>query len=197
MTLPISYGKCSEKHYVVAGATIGQDVAKRNYNAVSAKINATFFGGGPLAPKPCGYFNSIAFPKSGRYTTDERHGQTHHFVQIDKLGSCAGCASCLETFPVLGSALAAINVLAFLFSMLAFKKALNKAVIDLAVIARNQDVPIKDIMSGTDKVFNAAVGYTLNQNRLYGSLLALIPFLKPITRIAQCTLHCCCGVNKT
>nr|MBA2727911.1 hypothetical protein [Parachlamydiaceae bacterium] len=37
----------------------------------------------------------------------------------------------------------------------------------------------------TKMVFNAAVSYTSHKNQLIGSLLSIIPLVKPIVRIAQ------------
>lgn len=190
MALPIFYGRCTETSYLDAGETLAVEVAKGNYCGVSKKINATFFAGGPLSPKSCKHIMDCSRPDVDLVRIIDKD---QNYLHINAKTRISGLCPVLETIPFLGSAFAAINVIGFFFSMLSAQKNLNKAVRSAAP-RTTDNVRVGDCRFSTDKIFKAAISYTVNQNRLYGSLLALVPFLKPIIRTVQGILY---GKNKT
>ena len=98
----------------------------------------------------------------------------------------------MEGIPVIGSAIAAIKTLFHLFGMLASYCELKRAVKDLNSTIRNDyNVNRGASCSVTSKVFAAAIDYTVHQNHLVGSLLSLIPLVKPTIRIAQGIIYNC------
>ena len=87
---------------------------------------------------------------------------------------------------MIGSAIAAINTLYHFFGMLSSYSTLKKAVKYLNATERSDfNVGRGASCVATEKVFAATIDYTVHQNLLVGSLLSLIPLLKPIVRIAQ------------
>jgi hypothetical protein len=92
----------------------------------------------------------------------------------------------VEGIPIIGSAIAALKTIYHLFGMLSSYSTLKKAVKKLNATERSDyNVGRGASCHYTKKVFEAAIDYTVHQNHLVGSLLSLIPFVKPITRIAQ------------
>jgi len=190
MALPITYGNFLESNYLDAGEMIAQDVGNRKFCSVSKKINRAFFGGGPFSPKSCCQIISAAVPKKPGFIVRQNN---QSYVTIKPEVSCCGCfCTFLETIPILGSALAALNILSHFFGMLSSYGKLKKAVADLNATPRTAYNLDRGASSHyTHAVFTQAVSYTVEQNRLYGSLLALIPFLKPTVRLGQRIIYCC------
>jgi hypothetical protein len=107
-------------------------------------------------------------------------------VQIKKQISTSAIFGYLEAIPMIGSALAIINAIGHLFYMLSSYQALKRAVIELKETERNDfNMGRGACAHFTHKVFDAAVNYTVHRNHLIGSLLSIVPFAKPIVRLAQ------------
>ena len=86
--------------------------------------------------------------------------------------------------------LAIINAIGHLFYMSSSYQALKEAVVGLKATARTDtNMNRGACIFYTDKVFDAAVDYTVHRNHLIGSLLSIIPFAKPIVRLAQGSLY--------
>jgi hypothetical protein len=187
MNLNLVYGKQLESNYLDAGETIAKEVTSGGYFGVSIKINDTFFGGGPLKPKTFAQINSVIIPKSPCYI-ENLNG--HGYITIRKAVSISAVLGFVEGIPVIGSAIAIIKGLGHLYGMIASYSALKKAIKELNDTERNDfNVGRGASCYYTHKVFEAAIAYTNHQNQLVGSVLSLIPFVKPIVRIAQAAIY--------
>lgn len=186
--LPITYGWCSHASYIDAGEAIAQDVDQGNMSSVVEKINVTFFQGGAFAPKSFSDLASIKMPAHPSYITHEADGRVR--VEITKQTSASAVLGYVEAIPVIGSVLAIINAIGHLFYMLSSYQALKRAVVELKATERNDyNMGRGACAHYTHKVFDAAVDYTIHRNYLTGSLLSIVPFAKPIVRLAQGALY--------
>jgi len=189
-SLPISYGKQFESLFLDAGEMLAKDVNEHRFFEVSKKINDAFFGGGPLVPKSFVHLLSISSPKSPTFIAHEMDGRV--FITIRKELFWRKVVGYIEGIPVIGSAVAVINALGHFYSMISSYLKLRKEVKELNEIERTTyNVGRGASCHFTSKVFDAAVVYTVHQNGFIGSLLAIIPLVKPIVRIAQGTLYHC------
>lgn len=190
MSLNLVYGKQLESNYLDAGDAIVKEMNQGSCFRVSKMINESLFGGGPLAPKEFLQILTIDIPKAPYYHHQIIEDKT--FITIEKVISTDAVIGYLEGIPVIGSAIAAINAVGHLFGLLFSYLTLKNAVKAHAKTERNDfNVGRGACLKTTNRVFTAAVAYTNHQNQLVGSLLSLIPFVKPIVRIAQGTIYNC------
>ena len=186
--LPITYGWCSHDSYIDAGEAITQDFDQGNMSSVVEKINAAFFQGGVFAAKSFSDLASVEMPEHP-FCISNIDGRGRG-VEIGKQTSTSAVLGYIEAIPVIGSVLAIINAIGHLFYMLSSYQALKRAVVELKAMERNDyNMGRGACAYYTDKVFDAAVDYTVHRNHLIGSLLSIIPFAKPIIRLAQGSLY--------
>ncbi len=191
MSFNLVYGKNLESNFYDASEDIAKEFkAGRCDSGVTKKINDTFFGGGPLAPKPMEQLISSRYPEQLSGLTGikpvDSTGRPICTLLIDDSLSFGEALGFIEGLPVIGSAIAVIKGLGHIFGMVSSYFDLKKAVADLDKTERSDyNVGRGAYLSKTKMVFNAAVSYTSHKNQLIGSLLSIIPLVKPIVRIAQ------------
>lgn len=183
MSLNLVYGKQLQSNFLDAGEDIAKDVEQGKIFDTSKKLNHAFFGGGVFAPKSFAVMLSEDIPKKPCYIERTRD---HSYITIQLSRSLSAKMGLIEGIPLIGSAIAAIKILYHLFGMLSSYSSLKRAVKHLNETERNDfNVGRGASCVFTSKVFAKAIKYTVHQNHLVGSLLSLIPFVKPIIRITQ------------
>ena len=190
MALNLVYGKQQESNFLDAGEAIAEDVAQGKFFEISKKLNNAFFDGGVFTPKSFASLASINIPKNPTHRSYELEldidDHYHCYITIGKKTSFSAVMGFVEGIPVIGSAIAALKTIYHLFGMLSSYTTLKKAVKELNDTERSDyNIGRGASCHYTKKVFEAAIDYTVHQNHLIGSLMSLIPFVKPITRIAQ------------
>ena len=163
----------------------GETIAKASPCKISQLVNQSFFGGGVLTPKSFKNLASIYIPEEpGMMTTSVNTGIST--CKINKKVSYCAIIGYVECLPGIGSPVAVLSIIYNLFGMLSSYFNLKKSVKELDAVDRTPyNVGRGASSHATDKVFKAAVNYTVHQNAVVGSLLAVIPFVKPATRLAQ------------
>ncbi|HSW86854.1 MAG TPA: hypothetical protein VLG49_05070 [Rhabdochlamydiaceae bacterium] len=188
MTLPIGYGKCLESKYLQAGKEIAQCVNEGKYVELTQKINNTFFGGFSLAPKSLSKIASIQVPVHPPYRESIVGDRT--YVEIRKGISLGGIVGYIEGIPLIGSAVSAVHAIGQTYCAAISYVRLLKVVEDLnATEYSDFNIGRGQCCAKTNKVFDAAVAFTVHQNRLVGSLLGLVPLVKPVIRVAQIIMY--------
>lgn len=181
-----SYPMLPESLYLEAGFEIANDVTQGKISQVSKKVNNLFFDGGVFTPKSFASLVSFYVPKA---PNQRLNMQGHLHIIIRKQRSLNGLVGFAEGIPFIGSAIAALNAIYHLFGLCLSRSKLKKTVKSLNNIERNDyNLGRGAITVGTNKVFTEAINYTVHKNRLIGSLLSLIPFIKPIVRLTQGTI---------
>lgn len=192
MSYDLSIGKQVENRFFQAGAAIARDVENGQFDQVRNKLNAALFQGGPSTPKNFKQLISISDPSSEVITHRkvtvkqnpetnnwERDGRLFYLFEIEKKISFSAVMGVLEGIPVIGSAIAIIMTIGHLISMSYARTNLQSASENLI-----QD-PSNDVSYKTREVFAHALKYTMHRNYLIGSLLSIVPLLKPIVRLIQ------------
>lgn len=184
MSLNLIYGKQLQSNFLDAGEVLAKDVAQGRLFDISKKLNNAFFDGEVFTPKSFTSLASVNIPNNPALTEVELDGQS--YITIRKQISFSAVMGFVEGIPVIGSAIAAIKTIYHLFGMLSSYSSLKRAVKNLNETERS-DINVGRGAScvATEKVFAAAIDYTVHQNHLVGSLLSLIPLVKPIIRITQ------------
>jgi hypothetical protein len=177
--LNITYGFQAEADYFTAGESIAQSVQRGKFWQVSRGINRAFFGGGALKPKRFSTLFSFHKPVAPTCTVLQDEVRV---VEIRKKYSVSKVIGYFEGIPFIDPLIAAVNCVAHAIGMIHSYARLRKAVKALNAVTNEK---IHETAAKTDAVFTAAVKFTIHQNRMVGSLLSLIPLLKPITRLAQ------------
>lgn len=187
MSFNLVYGKQQQSNFLDAGEALAVDVGQGKFFDISRKLNNAFFGGGVFAPKSFTSLSSVNIPVNPTYIAHETDG--HSYITIGKKISFSAVIGFVEGIPVIGSAIAAIKTIYHLFGMLSSYSTLKKAVKNLNNTERSDfNVGRGASCVATEKVFAAAIDYTVHQNNLIGSLLSLIPLVKPIIRLSQGTI---------
>lgn len=188
MAIDFTYGIQTRDNYLAAGERVADSVNNGRFWEVSKQINRSFFGGGVLKPKRFNRLASINKPVQPL--------ATHHdvatnsiTVNVGKKTSFSAVAGYFECLPSVGPIFAAVNALFHTVGMFYSYSKLKKAVVVLNAVERNEfNIGRGEVSVKTNAVFTAAVKFTMHQNHMVGSMLALVPLLKPITRIAQGTI---------
>lgn len=188
MSLNLIYGKQRHFDFLDAGEIIAKDVSQGKFFEISKKINHVFFEGGIFDPKSFESLFSIYIPERTTCVIYEPNG--HSYIIIKKKTSYSAVMGFVEGIPIVGSPIAAINTIYHLFGMLSSRSTLKKAVKNLNSIERT-DYNVRRGASSyyTEKVFAAAIDCTVHPNYLVGSLLSIIPLVKPIVRLAQGVIY--------
>lgn len=98
----------------------------------------------------------------------------HKSVSIGKL------VGFVESVPVIGSGIAAISLAGHALGMAIDRRAVNNHKKKI-----NSKMTDESSAAIVQKIFNAKLSYALNARRARASALSLIPFLKPVVRLAQ------------
>lgn len=170
MAVPINDRTSSESTYL---KEIVQLVHDNKFFEVSRKINDTFFDGCPLAPKSFKSMASMNVPRR----PPQNLGNNVVYIEFREDISLGGILGFIEAAPLIGSAIAAVHALGELYCTIISYLKLDDAV-------RHFDYSIER-SEKMDKIFDSAVAATMHQNRLIGSLLGLIPLVKPVVRASQ------------
>jgi len=188
----ITYGKNSHNSYLDAGEDIVKDFDQNQGPRIVDKINQAFFGGGVFAPKSFSALASFSIPESPFLISHD--GNDKVTVEIGRrwnhqLSWCVFFGY-IESIPFIGSAIAAIGIVGNLYNMYHAHKALERSVVALKATPRTDyNVGRGASCHYTNAVFDAAVAYTVYNNHVKGSLLALIPFAKPLVRFFQAAVY--------
>ena len=178
----LTYGKQLQSIFLDAGEGLVDGFQLLGASSVSRTLNTAFFGGGVLAPKSFTSLFSLNYPVNPLYI---EHGPPSH-ITIGKERSYSVALGLVEAIPVIGTVVAIFNTFYHLYSLYPSYCALKKAVVELKQTERTDyNVDRGACCSKTKAVFEAAVNYTMHRNLLTGSLLGLIPWVKPITLLAQ------------
>jgi hypothetical protein len=185
-----------ERRFLDATIDIAQDVAISQTTQVSSKMNKALFHGGPLAPKSFEHLLTIYDPSSDAWPTTfpiihwipkvgwkKNPGERYGIVSIEKKIAFSAILGYLEGIPGIGTVIALIHLVAHLIGMAVSYVRLKQASQELNR-ASNSSIFIK-----SQKVYTQAIHYTRHRNYLVGSALSLIPFVKPIVRLAQGILY--------
>ncbi|HSW86855.1 MAG TPA: hypothetical protein VLG49_05075 [Rhabdochlamydiaceae bacterium] len=170
MAVPISDRTSSESKYL---KEIVQLVHGNRFFEVTRKINNTFFDGCPLAPKSFASMASMNVP----VRPPRDLGNNVVYVEMKEKISLGGILGFIEGVPLIGSAIAAVHAIGELYCTIIFYLKLDDVV-------RHFDYSVER-EEKLDKIFDTAVAATMHQNRLIGSLLGLIPLVKPAVRASQ------------
>lgn len=183
MPFNLVYGKQLDSHYLDAGAAIALDVTEGKFLGVSEKINNAFFGGGALTPKSFTQLTSLEIPDVP--AVRDNFPEEQRYITIKSQISFSAVMGYVESIPLIGSAIAIINSHFQLFAMLSSYTTLKRNVTILNDTLRNSPTNPSDMTYKTSLVVAASIDYTVHQNHLIGSLLSIIPLVKPMMRVAQ------------
>lgn len=186
-----TYGVKTQASYLEMGEAIIRDIEEGNSSKVIKKINDTFFAGEVFAKKSFSFLTSIHIPfHPPKEITDLTNLFMGPRVEIKKRCSCSAVLGYIEGIPFIGTVIAIFNSIGHFFSMFVAYLKLKHAANSLkATLENDVSQERKESMSRTHSVFDRAVDYTVHRNHLYGSLLAIFPFVKPIVRLAQGLLY--------
>lgn len=177
MAVRFDYGAQLEVNFRAAGESLAHSVENGRFWEISKLINRSFFGGGVLSPKRFSHIATIKKPIKPKATYIDDEGQAP-LARIGKRASYSAVAGYIECIPSIGPMFAIVNAMFHTAGMFHSYSKLKNAVQELH--AEDGDLTAK-----TYAVFKASVNFTMHQNHLVGSLLSLVPLLKPITRLGQ------------
>ena len=166
-----------------AATEVANDVSKGATSSVVDKMNRIFFGGGALDPKHIDFIVSDSMPlfEAKILTNQDLPLQKANFKVINvKQNSSFHLWGYLEAIPVLGSVLGFFALIGHQFKKRSIERSLR-----LAVKEMDNDGDEKMKLAAATRVLTLAAQYTQNHNQRIGSLLALVPLVKPIVRIRQ------------
>ena len=139
-------------------------------------INNYFFDGGPVDPKPLSEIVSLYAPQVNGALAPHK-APKEQTVTIEKSFSYSALLGYVEAIPFLGIVLGVINSLGHALGYYLSKQRLNTAIKE----QRNDNA---DGLIALE-TFRAAVQTTIHYNHLIGSMLSIVPFVKPIVRLGQ------------
>jgi hypothetical protein len=188
-SLPIQYGRVVEHQFLLAGQRVLQTYNSSNIFQVAEQINEAFFGGGALAPKSFSHLASVKIPVFSERRYQAQTGG-NIYVQIRDELSLSSMLGYMEMIPYIGSAIAVIAALGHLYYMITSYFVFTQAVTHLQNTPFNPDNMHRGFCTRAAKdVLEAATSYTTHQNLLVGSLIAMIPYVKPTVRMMQAGIY--------
>lgn len=176
MVTTLNYGLYSDENFALIAHEIANTIAVSSHNGaehITRIINNNFFGGQALSPKSFGNILSINSPIIWY--------PIRNYVKIDSEPNFFNTIGYIEGIPYLGSFIAILMSFGHLVEMNLARRDLRNAVSSLNYTNPN-DESYRDKVKA---VVENALYYTTEKNALVGSLLAIIPFVKPIVRIGQ------------
>ncbi|MBA3958470.1 MAG: hypothetical protein H0X51_08800 [Parachlamydiaceae bacterium] len=187
----IGYGSREQADYSSFCGAIATCISQKDYAKVEKDINRAFFKGEAFQAKSFTQIFSITVPTCSKGTSPDNHS----YVEIKGRYSFTGVLGFLEGIPILGSAIAVILCIGHCFGLMEASSNLETAVKHYGQITSDKISRGIENTEENDRVmhqiFENAVAYTVHQNRLISSIISLIPFVKPATRIAQgIAYHC-------
>jgi hypothetical protein len=170
----------TKDQFTSASLSVAQLVNKNDLKQVSLNLHYDLFKGGSTEPKSLKQMLSISTPSS-TVTLDE-------YANNDRVGlkqsySLYGVVSLLEGIPVIGSVIAVLSCLGHLFGMFLCKERLEDA---SAALSKN-----RSNLALAQEVHTQAVDFARHDYYLQGSVLAIIPLLKPLLRLTQAAGYAC------
>lgn len=184
MAVRLVYGAQMESNYLAAGDAMAQSVQNGRFWEVSKQINRSFFGGSALSFKRFSHLATIHKPSQPSGSFQSESGAV--LVRIDRKTSFSAVAGYLECIPTIGPMFAIVNAMYHTAGMFYSYSKLKNAVQVLNNVERTEhNIRRGEVLDKTNAVFTAALNFTMHQNHMVGSLLALVPLLKPITRLGQ------------
>jgi hypothetical protein len=199
MSCKLIIGNQLESSFLSDVRSLSLNAAYNEKDKISDKLNKALFNGGPSSPKSFGQllsvenpsgqvvFKKIAHLKANNGTsaiTWAKDGNSHDLVTVEKKASSSAKYALLEGIPVIGSILAIFGAIGHAYSMRKAAARLKEA--GTAHLESNKKPHTKEAeLEKAKQVFDAAIDYTSQRNYYKGSLLSLVPFLKPIVRLFQ------------
>ncbi|MBA3958469.1 MAG: hypothetical protein H0X51_08795 [Parachlamydiaceae bacterium] len=183
MNTAITYGENSAYSYLKFVETVGKKMESSECGAVSEYVNGAFFRL-PMESKPFSELASLTIPTPPfKMLLNGINGK----IEIGQKTYLRGVVGFAEGIPVIGTAIAIINGLAHWYQMVKERSALEKAIKTFNASPKNNDyaVDITLRFTSANAVFYHAIAHTVHANQLFGSVLGLVPFVKPIARLAQ------------
>lgn len=182
----INYGFCSPNSIFLEAENIANDIVNDNVDSVVDKMNRIFFGGGALDPKHVDFVINENRPLFGAKILTQKDFplQESNFKAIDvKKDQSCYLFGYIEGIPLLGSILAMFALISNQFRKMHVEKNITLAAREIKNLTNTNDENVK-LLTAT-KILTLATQYTQYRNKQIGSLLALIPFIKPLVRAIQ------------
>ncbi|MBA3958332.1 MAG: hypothetical protein H0X51_08080 [Parachlamydiaceae bacterium] len=179
------YNKVDLHRFWTETEKIAEGAERDDIQSSVNRLNEAYFAGGALAPQSFEQLTS-----SITTNADAELSENHFIVFIDpnvKDDTLRYKFSYLEGIPGIGSAIAVFKTLFHLFGLIVFKHEIKHAAKELGSIPSNEATAeeITAYHVRSNKVFSYAMEYTSHYNGLMKSLLAIIPFVKPLFCLHQ------------